>query len=106
MTDEEFEKKWREREIQEAENQRHREKESNTAAWLFLGLPVVCILNEQIGLVCIAVTIAVIAIRAALHDAPRPGKHPRRDPVPAVETEVKQTPLHLPPPWLHYHYDN
>ena len=24
-----------------------------------------------------------------MHDAPRPGKHPRRDPVPAVEAEVK-----------------
>jgi hypothetical protein len=26
-----------------------------------------------------------------VHDAPRPGKHPRRDPVPAVETEINLT---------------
>jgi len=24
-----------------------------------------------------------------VHDAARPGKHPRRDPVPAVEAEIK-----------------
>jgi len=64
MTDEEFEKKWREREIQAAEYQRHRQKENNTLAWLLLGLPIVCILNVQIGVVCIVVTIAVFAIGA------------------------------------------
>ena len=64
MTEEEFEKKWQEREIQEREYERHRRKEHNTAVWLLLALPVICILNLPIGTVCIVGTIVYYVLKA------------------------------------------
>ena len=64
MDEEEFEKKWREREIQEREYKEHQRKEQNSLFWLLLGLPIVCILNVQIGTVCIVGTIVYFVIKA------------------------------------------
>ena len=64
MNEEEFEKKWREREREEAEYRRHQQKEHNALFWLLLALPVICILNVQIGAVCIAGTIVYYVIKA------------------------------------------